>query len=125
MTHHRVRYSAEQVCIMNCTVGKSIARIQSISLWLTMLSADAHCYWRKFYSSCRAAAGRFALKYMIFGIAFAPVYRLIYRDDLDSHGGWTIITSQYGKLHGCCIVRGREDECREFYGREKSKVPMC
>lgn len=44
---------------------------------------------------------------------------VIYRDDLGSHGRWTVITSQFGKLHGCRIVRGREDECREYYERRK------
>ncbi|NNE01163.1 MAG: DNA polymerase III [Pirellulaceae bacterium] len=40
---------------------------------------------------------------------------IIYRDDPKSHGHWTVITSQFGKLHGCRIVRGREDECLEYY----------
>ncbi len=42
---------------------------------------------------------------------------VIYRDDSGSHGRWTVITSQFGKLHGCRIVRGREHECLEFYRR--------
>jgi len=40
---------------------------------------------------------------------------VIYRDDVKSHGRWTVITSQFGKLSGCRIVRGREEECREHY----------
>jgi putative hydrolase len=36
---------------------------------------------------------------------------VIYRDDANSHGRWTVITSQFGKLQGCRIVRGREAEC--------------
>jgi Helix-hairpin-helix domain len=40
---------------------------------------------------------------------------IIYRDDPKFHGRWTVITSQFGKLHGCRIVRGREDECLEHY----------
>jgi hypothetical protein len=40
---------------------------------------------------------------------------IIYRDDPQSDGRWTVITSQFGKLHGCRIVRGREDECTEYY----------
>ncbi|MCM2369859.1 helix-hairpin-helix domain-containing protein [Aporhodopirellula aestuarii] len=40
---------------------------------------------------------------------------VIFRDDADSHGSWTVITSQYGQLQGCRIVRGREDECRKHY----------
>ncbi|QDV44325.1 hypothetical protein Enr13x_41900 [Stieleria neptunia] len=42
---------------------------------------------------------------------------VIYRDDDQQHGRWTVITSQFGKLHGCRIIRGREDECREIYLR--------
>ncbi|MCA9157326.1 MAG: hypothetical protein KDA72_03310 [Planctomycetales bacterium] len=44
---------------------------------------------------------------------------VIYRDDLGSHGLCTVITSQFCKLHGCRIVRGREDESREYYERRK------
>lgn len=40
---------------------------------------------------------------------------VIYRDDPDAHGRWTVITSQFGKLAGWRIVRGREDECAEYY----------
>lgn len=40
---------------------------------------------------------------------------VIYRDDDQQHARWTVITSQFGKLHGCRIVRGREDECLELY----------
>jgi hypothetical protein len=36
---------------------------------------------------------------------------VIYRDDSDADGRWTVITSQFGKLRGLRIVRGREDEC--------------
>ncbi|TWT79617.1 hypothetical protein CA13_10210 [Planctomycetes bacterium CA13] len=40
---------------------------------------------------------------------------VIYRDDAHSHGRWTVITSRFGKLSGRRIVRGREDECLEYY----------
>ncbi|MGB7347239.1 MAG: helix-hairpin-helix domain-containing protein [Pirellulaceae bacterium] len=43
---------------------------------------------------------------------------VVYRDDANSHGRWTIITSQFGKLHGCRIVRGREDECETYYQQQ-------
>ena len=36
---------------------------------------------------------------------------VIYRDDAQSDGRWTVITSQFGRLRGRRIVRGREDEC--------------
>lgn len=42
---------------------------------------------------------------------------VIYRDDDKQHGRWTVITSQFGKLHGCRIIRGREDECQTLYTR--------
>ncbi len=43
---------------------------------------------------------------------------VIYLEDHDrsgKHGRWTVITSQFGKLRGRRIVRGREAECLEFY----------
>ncbi|WP_442510612.1 helix-hairpin-helix domain-containing protein [Novipirellula sp. SH528] len=40
---------------------------------------------------------------------------IIYRDDPKSHDRWTVITSQFGKLRGCRIVRGREEECWRHY----------
>jgi hypothetical protein len=51
---------------------------------------------------------------------------VIYRDDAKSDGRWTVITSQFGRLRGRRIVRGREDECWQYYqdttsdGLEKS-----
>jgi putative hydrolase len=48
---------------------------------------------------------------------------VIYRDDVSSHGCWTVITSQFGRLHGCRLVRGREDECLEYYEQMKQSVP--
>lgn len=45
---------------------------------------------------------------------------VIYRDDDRDHGRWTVITANYGRLRGHRIVRGREDECTEYYEtREK------
>ena len=43
---------------------------------------------------------------------------IIYRDDPQANGRWTIITSQFGDLRGRRIVRGREDECSEHYSPE-------
>lgn len=40
---------------------------------------------------------------------------VIYRDDDSDHGRWTVITANFGRLRGHRIVRGREDECAEFY----------
>lgn len=41
---------------------------------------------------------------------------VIYRDDEGDHGRWTVITSQFGRLKGRRIVRGREDESADYYG---------
>lgn len=46
---------------------------------------------------------------------------VVYRDDDKQHGRWTVITSQFGKLRGCRIIRGREDECREWYLRRQNE----
>ncbi len=40
---------------------------------------------------------------------------VIYRDDDLDHGRWTVITANYGPLRGQRIVRGREDECADYY----------
>lgn len=40
---------------------------------------------------------------------------VIYRDDDQHSGRWTVITAGYGRLHGRRIVRGREDECQLYY----------
>lgn len=47
---------------------------------------------------------------------------VIYLEDhrhIGQHGRWTIITSQFGKLRGKRIVRGREKECESYY---KSRI---
>jgi hypothetical protein len=40
---------------------------------------------------------------------------VIYRDDHDGSGQWTLITAHYGALQGKRVVRGREDECLTYY----------
>ena len=40
---------------------------------------------------------------------------VIYRDDQDGNGQWTVVTSQFGPLRGQRIVRGRETECQAYY----------
>jgi hypothetical protein len=40
---------------------------------------------------------------------------VIYRDDQDGSGQWTVVTSQFGPLRGKRIVRGREAECQAYY----------
>ena len=42
---------------------------------------------------------------------------VVYRDDDQQHGRWTVITSKFGRLRGCRIVRGREQECEPIYLR--------
>ncbi len=36
---------------------------------------------------------------------------VIYRDDNNDHGRWTVITAQYGRVRGHRVVLGREVEC--------------
>jgi DNA polymerase (family X) len=40
---------------------------------------------------------------------------VIYRDDTDGDGQWTVVTSHFGQLRGRRVVRGREHECVELY----------
>jgi hypothetical protein len=40
---------------------------------------------------------------------------VIYRDDADGAGQWTVVTAHYGGLTGKRIVRGREAECERYY----------
>lgn len=43
---------------------------------------------------------------------------VIYLEDhrhVGQHGRWTVITSQFGKLRGKRLVRGREQDCVEYY----------
>jgi putative hydrolase len=40
---------------------------------------------------------------------------VVYRDDQDGRGQWTIVTARFGPLRGRRIVRGREPECVEHY----------
>jgi DNA polymerase/3'-5' exonuclease PolX len=46
---------------------------------------------------------------------------VIYRDDERGHGQWTVITSSYGRLRGRRIVRGREQDCSEYYASQDEK----
>lgn len=40
---------------------------------------------------------------------------VIYRDDHDGDGQWTVVTALFGELKGRRVVRGRENECLEYY----------
>lgn len=37
------------------------------------------------------------------------------------HGRWTVITSQFGKLKGKRIVRGRENDCADYYKQRSAE----
>jgi hypothetical protein len=51
---------------------------------------------------------------------------VVYRDDRDGHGQWTVITSQFGPMRGKRIIRGREGECASYYARQsKQKLPKA
>lgn len=43
---------------------------------------------------------------------------VIYRDDKDGDGQWTVITGRFGPLLGKRLVRGREDECEAYYEQQ-------
>jgi len=40
---------------------------------------------------------------------------VIYRDDDQHSGNWTVITAGYGALRGRRVIRGREQECAQHY----------
>lgn len=46
---------------------------------------------------------------------------VIYRDDHDGDGQWTVTTDHFGPLAGRRVVRGREAECQEFYAHTGQK----
>jgi len=51
---------------------------------------------------------------------------VVYRDDHDGHGQWTLITAQYGPMRGKRIIPGREAECAAWYAQEpKGPVPSA
>jgi hypothetical protein len=43
---------------------------------------------------------------------------VIYRDDQNGDGQWTVITSRFGSLQGKRMVRGREAESRAYYAAQ-------
>ncbi|MCB9147529.1 MAG: hypothetical protein H6641_02115 [Caldilineaceae bacterium] len=45
---------------------------------------------------------------------------VIYRDDQNGHGQWTVVTARHGPLQGRRIVSGREAECQAYYMRERT-----
>jgi hypothetical protein len=40
---------------------------------------------------------------------------VIYREDQAGGGQWTVVTARYGPLQGKRVVRGREQESRDYY----------
>jgi Holliday junction resolvasome RuvABC DNA-binding subunit len=40
---------------------------------------------------------------------------VIYRDDDNHSGCWTVITAHFGRLRGHRVVRGREEDCAQYY----------
>ncbi len=47
---------------------------------------------------------------------------VIYRDNQNGTGQWTVVTAHYGPLQGKRVVRGREAECERYYA-EQAKAP--
>jgi hypothetical protein len=56
------------------------------------------------------------------GLGMTHDWVVIYRDDHDGHGQWTVITSQFGSLRGKRIIRGREGECAAWYGKSSQRA---
>ncbi len=42
---------------------------------------------------------------------------IIYRDDKGGSGQWTVVTGRFGENAGRRIVRGREQECSQYYSK--------
>jgi DNA polymerase (family X) len=40
------------------------------------------------------------------------------RPDVPGRAQWTVVTETHGDLEGKRVVRGREEECRAYYGEE-------
>jgi predicted regulator of Ras-like GTPase activity (Roadblock/LC7/MglB family) len=49
---------------------------------------------------------------------------IVYYDDHDRDGQWTVITAERDPLKGRRIVRGREPECEDYYRHEGSKLAV-
>ncbi len=47
---------------------------------------------------------------------------VIYRDDHDGQGQWTVVTSRFGPLRGQRIVRGLETECADYYAQQEGQT---
>lgn len=47
---------------------------------------------------------------------------VIYRDDNEDQGRWTVITAHFGSLQGRRIVRGREQQCEAYYEEIASRA---
>jgi hypothetical protein len=46
---------------------------------------------------------------------------VIYRDDQDGAGQWTVVTGRYGPLMNKRVIRGRENECIAYYAESGIK----
>jgi DNA polymerase (family 10) len=47
---------------------------------------------------------------------------VIYRDDHNGAGQWTVVTARYGALQGKRVVRGRDSECASYYATQAAFV---
>lgn len=76
------------------------------SRWLPVLHTQhAHRHYTALYSNSQRAHDFHTLHDWV----------VIIRDDPGAEDRWTVITSQFGRLQGYRIVRGREAECEELY----------
>lgn len=49
---------------------------------------------------------------------------IIYRDDKGGRGQWTVVTGRFGENAGRRIVRGREQECSQYYSKTSAQLSM-
>ena len=76
------------------------------SRWLPVLHTQrGHRHYTALYSNSQRAHDFHTLRDWV----------VIIRDDPNAEDRWTVITSQFGRLKGYRIVRGREPECEELY----------
>jgi hypothetical protein len=80
--------------------------------WLPVLHTERHArhYTALFSNTARAHE-----------LGTTHDWVVIYRDDTHADGRWTVITSQFGRLRGRRIVRGREDECENWYADQPQR----
>jgi putative hydrolase len=50
---------------------------------------------------------------------------VMYRDDPGGDGQWTVVSGRFGALRGKRLIRGREQECTEYYRSRGTQQLLC